>query len=78
MDSLKTIIEDINVFIIGGIRSMPHTISGTMLLLGLFTANYAMLFFLLGFLVLTPIAQSILNAGLTTDFVMNKLDYLWN
>jgi hypothetical protein len=77
MDSLKNIIEDINIFIIGGIRSMPHTISGTMLLLGLFTANYAMLFFLLGFLVLTPIAQSILNAGLTTDFVMTKLDYLW-
>ena len=71
MDSLKNIIEDINVFIIGGIRSMPHTISGTMLILGLFTANYAMLFFLVGFLILTPIAQSIVNSILTTTFIMN-------
>jgi hypothetical protein len=34
---------------------------GTMLILGLFTANYAMIFLLLGFLVLSPIGAAIIN-----------------
>ena len=34
---------------------------GTMLILGLFTANYAMIFLLLGFIVLSPIGAAIIN-----------------
>lgn len=61
MDSLKDIISDIRVFLYGGVQTLPLTIAGTLSILGLFTANYAILFFLLGYLVLTPIASSILN-----------------
>jgi hypothetical protein len=45
----------------GGMNSLPLTIGGTMLILGLFTANYAMLFFLLGFLIITPITLWLYN-----------------
>jgi hypothetical protein len=45
----------------GGMNSLPLTIGGTMLILGLFTANYAMLFFLLGFLIITPVTLWLYN-----------------
>ena len=61
MESLKDIVSDIRVFLYGGILTLPLTIAGTLSILGLFTANYAVLFFLLGFLILTPLAASILN-----------------
>jgi hypothetical protein len=61
MDSLKDIISDIRVFLYGGVQTLPLTIAGTLSILGLFTANYAILFFLLGYLVLTPLASTILN-----------------
>lgn len=65
MESLKDIISDIRVFMYGGILTLPLTIAGTLSILGLFTANYAILFFLLGFLVLTPLASTILNFSLS-------------
>jgi hypothetical protein len=55
MDTLKDIIADLHVFIYGGIATLPLTIAGTMMILGLFTANYAMLFFLLGYLIGVPL-----------------------
>jgi len=55
MSSLKDILSDIRVFLYGGIRALPLVISGTFIILGLMTANYAMLFFLIGFLILVPI-----------------------
>ncbi len=61
MDSLKDIISDIRVFLYGGILTLPLTIAGTLSILGLFTANYAILFFLLGFLFLAPLGASIIN-----------------
>jgi hypothetical protein len=61
MESLKGIISDIRVFLYGGVLTLPLTIAGTLSILGLFTANYAVLFFLVGFLILTPLAASILN-----------------
>lgn len=61
MESLKDIVSDIRIFLYGGMTTLPLTIAGTMIILGLFTANYAILFFLLGFLVLTPLLSSILN-----------------
>ena len=61
MDSLQNVILDIREYFYGGIATLPLTLAGTILLLGLFTANYAMLFFLLGYLVGVPSAMSILN-----------------
>jgi hypothetical protein len=61
MDSLKDIISDIRVFLYGGILTLPLTIAGTLSILGLFTANYAILFFLLGFLFIAPLGASIIN-----------------
>ena len=68
MESLKSIVSDIRVFLYGGIVTLPLTIAGTMMILGLFTANYAILFFLLGFLVLTPFAAAVLNSSLDYFF----------
>ncbi len=54
MDSLHAVISDIRVFLYSGLQNLPLSLAGTMFILGLFTANYAMLFFLVGFLVLVP------------------------
>jgi peroxiredoxin family protein len=62
MESLRGIINDIRIFMYGGLRTLPFTLAGTMLILGLMSANYAILFFLLGFIVLVPILSSVLNS----------------
>jgi hypothetical protein len=59
---LFSIVSDIKVFLYNGFQTLPLTMGGTLLLLGLFTANYAALFFLVGFLVLTPLLTKLLNA----------------
>ena len=61
MDSLRGIVSDLHVFLYGGMRTLPITLAGTMVILGLFTANYAMMFFLVGFMIATPILSAILN-----------------
>lgn len=61
MDTLKDVVSDIRIFLYGGMASLPLTIAGTMLLLGLFTANYAMMFFLLGYLLFSPLSAVLLN-----------------
>ena len=61
MDTLKDIISDIQVFLYGGMATLPLTIAGTMAIIGLFTANYAMLFFLVGYLILVPLAAVLCN-----------------
>jgi hypothetical protein len=61
MDRLTDIISDARIFLYGGLRTLPLTLAGTLLILGLFTANYAILFFLIGFLVLTPFLAIVLN-----------------
>ena len=61
MESVKGIITDMQSFLYGGVLSLPLVMGGTMLILGLFTANYAMLFFLVGFLVLAPLAAGLLD-----------------
>jgi hypothetical protein len=68
MESLKDIVSDIRVFMYGGISTLPLTIAGTLSILGLFTANYAILFFLVGFLIGVPLISSIFNFALTTLF----------
>jgi hypothetical protein len=54
-DTVINIIDDLKVFIYGGIQTLPLTLGGTLLVIGLFTANYPILFFLAGYLVLTPL-----------------------
>lgn len=61
MSSLKDIISDIRSFLYGGIRTLPLTLAGTLIVLGFMTANYAILFFLIGFLILVPISSELLN-----------------
>jgi uncharacterized membrane protein len=61
MDSLQAIISDIRVFLYSGLQNLPLSIAGTFLLIGLFTANYAMLFFLVGLLVSVPFVNFFLD-----------------
>lgn len=66
MESLKDLITDIRVFLYGGLRTLPIAIAGTLIILGLMSANYAMLFFLIGFLIIVPLSSILINlvAGL--------------
>lgn len=75
MTTLQNIISDIRIFMYGGMRTLPITIAGTMTILGLFTANYPMLFFLIGFLLLTPSISYIINEGCV--YVINKMNWSW-
>lgn len=68
MESLKDIISDIRVFLYGGIVTLPLTIAGTLSIIGLFTANYAIIFFLLGFLILAPLTATIFDMFLSALF----------
>jgi hypothetical protein len=61
MDTLKDVVSDIRIFLYGGMTTLPLTIAGTMLILGLFTANYAMMFFLLGYLLFSPLSAVLIN-----------------
>jgi uncharacterized membrane protein len=61
MDTLQTILSDIRVFLYSGVQNLPLSMAGTMLLLGLFTANYAMLFFLVGLLLVVPFTNLMLD-----------------
>ena len=71
-DTLINIIEDIKVFIYGGIQTLPLTLGGTLLILGLFTANYAILFFLIGYLIATPIVAWGFNSLISA--IINKME----
>jgi hypothetical protein len=69
--TIPTILGDIRSFIVAGHQNFPLAIAGTFLILGLMTANYAMLFILVGFLIITPVLSMILNGimdSLTTFF----------
>ena len=61
MESLKDVLNNIKRFLYAGLAHLPLSIGSTMLLLGLFTGNYAMLFFLIGFLIITPFSAFLLN-----------------
>ena len=59
--NLFTVASDIRYFLLTGIKTIPLTVGGTLLILGLTTANYAMLFFVAGLLVLPPVAAFAFN-----------------
>jgi hypothetical protein len=69
MDSLRTVINDIKVFFYGGLTTLPLSIAGTMLIIGMFTANYAMIFFLCGYLIFVP------GIVLIVNMIMKAFDY---
>ena len=65
MDFLKsnlfTVASDIRYFLLTGLKTIPLTIGGVMLLVGMLTANYGMLFFVSGMFVLAPLAAFLFN-----------------
>jgi hypothetical protein len=72
MDSLQAVISDIRIFLYSGLQNLPLSLAGTLFILGLFTANYAMLFFLTGFLVAVPFVNLFLD-GLLVSFLPDSL-----
>ena len=61
--NLFTIASDMKYFLLSGYQALPFVIGGTFSILGLYTAQLAMLFFLLGFLIIIPFLTLILNFG---------------
>lgn len=78
MDTLQGVISDLRVFLYAGFQSLPLCVAGTFLIIGLFTSNYAMLFFLAGFLIAVPILHFgldlLLRLILPTDWVHTTSD----
>lgn len=78
MDTLQGVISDLRVFLYAGFQSLPLCLAGTFLIIGLFTANYAMLFFLAGFLIAVPIVHFgldwLLQLVLPTDWLHTTSD----
>jgi hypothetical protein len=58
MDAVKTtlftMVSDIRYFMYAGFQNLPLSIAGIMIAIGCLTANYGMLFFSIGYLVLFP------------------------
>jgi hypothetical protein len=61
--NLFTIASDIKYFLLSGYQALPFVIGGTFSILGLYTAQLAMLFFLVGYLFIIPLLTLILNFG---------------
>jgi len=59
--NLFTVISDIRYFLLTGIKTLPLTLGSTLLFVGLMTANYPMLFFCGGLLVLLPALVFVVN-----------------
>jgi hypothetical protein len=73
-DTLNAKIADLHVFLYGGLRSLPFALGGTMLLIGLFTSNYAILFFLIGLLLVAPFGAWAVNHVI--PMIWNGLQYV--
>lgn len=74
MDSLRGIISDIRVFMNTGISRLPIIMAGTFLIVGLFSANYAMILFLVGFLIGAPITAFGINFLIGDKFNVSSSD----
>jgi hypothetical protein len=59
--NIFTIASDIKYFISSGFQTLPFTLAGTLLILGFYTANYAALFFLIGYLLIVPTGTFLVN-----------------
>jgi hypothetical protein len=60
-DTLLALVDDFKVFIMTGIQTLPMSIAGTLIVLGFGTANYPMLFFLVGMLLIAPLVPFLIN-----------------
>lgn len=69
--SIASVVGDIRAFLFAGFQTFPFTMAGTMLILGLMTANYAMLFFLVGFLIGVPLL--VLGFNAVMEFIGTSL-----
>jgi len=77
--NLFTIASDLRYFLLTGLETLPLTLGGTLLLIGLFSANYPMIFFLVGYLVVVPLITLILNVigsglGIATPYTLGGKD----
>ena len=59
--NLFTIASDIRHFVLSGFQTLPLTLAGVLLVVGHFIGNYAMLFFLVGYLMLVPAVAFAIN-----------------
>lgn len=64
MESFADYLSNIKYFIYGGINTLPLSLAATLLLIGLFTSHYAMLFFLSGMMILAPSFAWLVNTFL--------------
>lgn len=71
--SLLTWASDVKSFLLAGYLNLPLALGGTMLIIGLMSANYAILFLLFGFLIFTPITSMVIN--LFFDFIITIAGY---
>jgi hypothetical protein len=60
-ETLNAKIANIRSFLYGGLLHLPFALGGTMLIIGLFTSNYAILFFLIGLLIAAPLGSWVVN-----------------
>ena len=70
--TISGLFNDVRNFIYAGFQSFPLAIGGTLLLFGLMTANYAMLFFLIGYLILVPSLSYSLN--ILIDYISSRYE----
>ena len=75
MDAIKTTLftmaSDIRYFIYAGFQNLPLSIAGIMLTIGCLTANYGMLFFSVGYLVVFPALLYAFNQIPMMDLITN-------
>lgn len=75
--NLFTIASDMKYFLLSGYQALPFVIGGTFSILGLYTAQFSMLFFLLGYLFITPFLTLILNFGASMVITFKQKDVPW-
>jgi len=66
-DTLLALVDDFKVFFMTGIQTLPLSMAGTLLILGFGTANYPMLFFLVGMLLVAPLIPFLVNLFVADD-----------
>ena len=66
-DTLLALVDDFKVFVMKGVQTLPLSIAGTLIVLGFGTANYPMLFFLVGMLFVAPLIPFLLNIFVADD-----------
>jgi len=72
--NLTTIASDICYFLVTGLETLPLTIAGTLLIIGFFVGNYAMLFFLVGYLMIVPTLAFLINLISPKQFILGGKD----